>query len=190
MPPHNALVELPKSLKNVRLINGINADPCITNRDRHSISRQLVDSHPHGASIGKLNGVRKQIDQDLSQPHRIIHNCQVRLLSLHFQAQVFLFCARAYFFGSGSGTEILDAEDEGNEIKFRVLSSQFVQAIGGINWMTSGGFTLMAGAGWAWRTTNDPVSLIEGTPNTTQKDAFEVLLASGVVIELNVGYSF
>ena len=100
------------------------------------------------------------------------------------------FVGVGYFLGSGTGTDVLDTEDDGNEINFRVLSSQFVQAIGGINWMTRGGFTLMGGAGWAWRTTDDPVSLISGTPNKNQKDAFDLLLASGVVIELNVGYSF
>ena len=100
------------------------------------------------------------------------------------------FIGGGYLVGSGTGTRTVDADDDGNEITFRVLGSEFVQAIAGINWMTTDGFTMMGGAGWAWRTSDDPVSLIRGTPNNTQRDVFNLLYASGLVIELNAGYSF
>jgi len=83
-----------------------------------------------------------------------------------------------------------DNSANGDTVNIKVLPSAFVQAVGGVDWTSRSGFTLLGTGGYAFLISHDPVEVTSGTPTRDERRAFDVLFRSGVVATVAIGYSF
>jgi len=91
---------------------------------------------------------------------------------------------------NGNGNVDVNGRDGQNTVNIKVLPSSFLQTVGGVDWTSAGGFTLLGTVGYAFLLSHDPVKIISGTPTHDEQRAFDVLFRSSVVITAAVGYSF
>jgi len=92
----------------------------------------------------------------------------------------------------GFGDSPIPLEDEKNpdSPSIKILPSAWLQMVGGVDWIAPSGFTLVGAAGWASLLSHDPVQVVSGTPNAEEKQAFDVVWRSNIVLTLALGYSF
>lgn len=101
----------------------------------------------------------------------------------------------AGFMGTSGFGEVTGDFDEsrsstgGEQVTIRVRPSAFFQAVGGIDWTSSGGFTLISAIGWC-AVLNDNLDIVAGTPTYDERKAFDVAFRSGPVITVATGYTF
>lgn len=91
---------------------------------------------------------------------------------------------------NGNGNVDVNRRDGQNTVNIKILPSAFLQTVGGVDWTSAGGFTLLGTVGYAFLLSHDPVQIISGTPTHDEQRAFDVLFRSNVVITGAVGYSF
>jgi hypothetical protein len=77
----------------------------------------------------------------------------------------------------------------GDEVTIRVSPSQFIQTVGGVDWTSPGGFTLVGTVGWCSLLKNN-LEIVAGTPSPDELRAFDIVFRSGPVIAVSTGYSF
>jgi len=92
--------------------------------------------------------------------------------------------------GFDAPTSDIGAEDDNSELNVELRPAAFLQAVGGIDWTSRSGFTLVGSAGYAWLVSGDNVVILTGTPDPEEKRALDILFRSGLVISLAIGYSF
>jgi hypothetical protein len=88
---------------------------------------------------------------------------------------------------------INDNNDNGTQtdtVNIRVLPSAFLQTVGGVDWTSKSGFTLLGTVGYAWLLSHDPVQVTSGTPTADERRAFDIAFRSNVVATVAIGYSF
>lgn len=93
---------------------------------------------------------------------------------------------------SGFGNIKGDFDDQDastEEVTIRVRPSAFLQAVGGIDWTSRGGFTLVACVGWA-HVLNHNLEIVAGNPTPDERRGFDIAFRSGPVITVATGYSF
>lgn len=101
------------------------------------------------------------------------------------------FVGLGFIYGSGSQEDELELDDsEGRQIKLKVKSSPFLQAVVGLDWTTPSGFTLVGATGYAHLLRDETVRVVSGEPSREHEDAMRLLFRSGLVISVALGYSF
>lgn len=75
-------------------------------------------------------------------------------------------------------------------VNIKVLPSAFLQTVGGVDWTSKSGFTLLGTAGYAFVLSHDPVQVISGTPTADDQRLFDIAFRSNVVVTVAIGYSF
>jgi hypothetical protein len=95
----------------------------------------------------------------------------------------------AGFMGTSGLGELLIEEEGEPDVTIRVKPSAFIQAAAGVDWTSRRGFTLVGAVGWAFLL-NDNLDVVAGTPTAEQREAFDVLFRSGLVLTVGTGYSF
>jgi len=83
-----------------------------------------------------------------------------------------------------------DPDPMREKVNVKILPSAWLQTVGGVDWTAPGGFTLVGAVGWANLLSHDPVQVTSGTPNAEERQAFDIVWRSGVVITTTIGYSF
>lgn len=83
-----------------------------------------------------------------------------------------------------------DPDPQRETLNIKILPSTWAQGVVGVDWIAASGFTMIGCAGYAWLLSKDPVQVVTGTPNSDEKQAFDVAFRSNVVITLALGYSF
>ena len=74
----------------------------------------------------------------------------------------------------------------GSRYSMSAAPAAFVQGVAGLSWVTDGGFSLLASAGYAYRAGKAPRT---SGASAVQQDAANVLLGSGPVVSLGLGYA-
>ena len=92
--------------------------------------------------------------------------------------------------GFGDNPIPIDDNSGGNTVNIKVHPSAFIQAVGGVDWTSKSGFTLLGSGGYAFLISQDPVEITSGTPTRDQQRVFDAAFRSGVVASVAVGYSF
>ncbi len=95
----------------------------------------------------------------------------------------------AGFIGTSGLGELLIEEEGEPDVTIRVKPSTFIQAAAGVDWTSQRGFTMVGAVGYAFLL-NDNLDVVAGTPNAEQRQAFDVLFSSGLVLTVAIGYSF
>ena len=85
---------------------------------------------------------------------------------------------------------INDDSSNGDTVNIKVRPSAFLQAVGGVDWTSKSGFTLLGTGGYAFLISRDPVEIVSGTPTRDQQRAFDIAFRSGIVATVAVGYTF
>jgi hypothetical protein len=84
-----------------------------------------------------------------------------------------------------------DQKDPTREkVNIKILPSAWLQTVAGVDWTAPGGFTLVGAVGYASLLSRDPVQVVTGQPNADERQAFDVVWRSGIVISTAIGYSF
>jgi hypothetical protein len=92
--------------------------------------------------------------------------------------------------GFDAPTSEIGAEDDNSELNIELRPAAFLQTVGGIDWTSRSGFTLVGSVGYAWLVSGDNVVILTGEPTPEEKRALDIVFRSGVVISLALGYSF
>lgn len=91
---------------------------------------------------------------------------------------------------SDSPITINEDQPEREKVNIKIRPSGWLQTVGGIDWVAPSGFTLVGTLGYAFLLTRDPVQVVDGTPNDQDREVFDVLFHSGIVMSVSLGYSF
>jgi hypothetical protein len=92
--------------------------------------------------------------------------------------------------GFDAPTRDLDQEDDNRELNIKLEPSAFLQTVGGIDWTSRSGFTMIGALGYARLLTDDNVVIITGEPTSEERRAFGALFRSSAVVSMAIGYSF
>jgi hypothetical protein len=93
--------------------------------------------------------------------------------------------------GLGDSPIPINDNDKSREtVNIKVLPSAWVQAVGGVDWTSPSGFTLLGSVGYAWLLSHDPVQVTSGTPTKDQQRAFDLAFRSNIVATIALGYAF
>ena len=95
----------------------------------------------------------------------------------------------AGFMGTAGLGELLIEEENQPDVTIRVKPSAFIQAVAGVDWTSDRGFTLVGAVGYAFLL-NDNLDLVAGIPTKDQRQAFDIIFGSGLVLTAGTGYSF
>jgi hypothetical protein len=98
--------------------------------------------------------------------------------------------ARAYRWRGGSPSQDISTDGDDSELNIKIRPCGFVQAVAGVDWTSSGGFTLVGTVGYAFLLGGDNVEIVTGVPSEDEEQAFDALFRSSVVLSLGIGYSF
>jgi len=89
----------------------------------------------------------------------------------------------------GTLDQTVDLSDSGSTVTLELLPTQFVQAVFGVEFVASGGFTFGANAGYAFRL-RENVRIVSGTPTEEMQQVIDIAYGSGLVLALSLGYTF
>lgn len=79
---------------------------------------------------------------------------------------------------------------DGETLNIKILPSAFLQTVGGVDWTSRSGFTMLGTVGYAFLLSKDPVQVTSGTPTADEERGFDIAFRSSVVLTLAIGYSF
>ncbi|MGC4087591.1 MAG: hypothetical protein QM756_06800 [Polyangiaceae bacterium] len=77
----------------------------------------------------------------------------------------------------------------GDQITIRVRPSTFVQAVGGVDWTSPGGFTLVGAIGWSQLFRRN-LDILAGSPTNEDRLGLDIAFGSGPVFTVATGYTF
>lgn len=103
------------------------------------------------------------------------------------EATPFVGVGFIHAFGLGSTLPIPSGSGNASDVIVRDVS--YVQAVGGLDYTSSGGFTFLATLGYAFRL-NDPVEVVGPALDNGQRQTVGLLYGSGLVVGIALGYSF
>ncbi|HKO49161.1 MAG TPA: hypothetical protein VJV79_15620 [Polyangiaceae bacterium] len=95
----------------------------------------------------------------------------------------------------GFGSEPIEISDKNENpgripLNVKIKPSIWLQAVAGVDWVASNGFTLIGSAGWAAVLSDDPVQIVTGKPTPEEEKALNALFRSSIVATIALGYSF
>lgn len=97
------------------------------------------------------------------------------------------FLGLGVMYGTGTGKEPAKVKVNNEDTSFKVSGSPYVQALVGLDYVTAGGFTFLAGIGYAFLL-KDNTTLVAGSQENFDK--FRSIYGGGVVLSAALGYSF
>jgi hypothetical protein len=92
--------------------------------------------------------------------------------------------------GIDSPSQDLSSDGDNSELNIKVRPCGFLQTVVGVDWTSSGGFTLVGALGYAWLLGGDNVEVVTGVPSEEDERVFDAVFRSAIVISLGIGYSF
>jgi len=92
--------------------------------------------------------------------------------------------------GIDAPSQDISTDGDDSELNVKIRSCGFLQTVAGVDWTSSGGFTLVGAVGYAWLLGGDNVKILTGVPTEKQEKALDVLFRSSIVLSLGIGYSF
>jgi len=119
----------------------------------------------------------------------------VRGRYLFLQGPVTPFIGAGIMGAGGFGSEpipIRDRDDDPSRepLNVKIIPSAWLQMVGGVDWVSPSGFTLIGSVGYAKVLSHDPVQIKDGTPDQDERQALNVVFRSSAVITIALGYSF
>lgn len=78
-------------------------------------------------------------------------------------------------------------ETDGNTVRYKVKVSPNAQLVGGFEFLDSSGWSFLVTGGVARSLRASNYEIVEGTPNQTQRDVFDLLYGDGIVISIGIG---
>ncbi|MBN1961569.1 MAG: hypothetical protein JW841_11535 [Deltaproteobacteria bacterium] len=99
------------------------------------------------------------------------------------------FIGTGILYGFGTMGKKAKLTSNNNTVEYKIRGSPYIQGVAGIEYMTKGGFTFMANAGYAWLLHSN-IEVVSGSFNSVQKTAMRIATDSGIVISLSFGYAF
>ena len=103
------------------------------------------------------------------------------------------FVGAGFNYGMGlgaAGLAVLSHDDDGNVIDYYIKSSAFLQLTVGGDLVTRGGFFLLFDMGYSILLSEDNIVIVSGTPTVNQQQGLKGLYASGIVVEVGIGFIF
>lgn len=96
---------------------------------------------------------------------------------------------------SGFGSEPIELTNKNDDpnrepLNVKIKPSQWLQSVGGIDWVAANGFTMIGSLGWASVLSGDPVEIVSGEPTKDEQQALNIVFRSNVTITVAIGYSF
>lgn len=92
--------------------------------------------------------------------------------------------------GFDAPSQDIAADDDNRELNIKARPSAFVQLTAGLDYTDSDGFTFLGAIGYAILVSRDNVEIVTGEPTPEERQAFDVLFGSGLVLSVGLGYSF
>jgi hypothetical protein len=100
------------------------------------------------------------------------------------------FVAAGFLYGIGYGNEVLTTPvGTGESASFRLGASPFLQLVGGVDYTSDSGFTLLVTVGYA-ALLRQNVTYVSNPPSAAGQSLVNTLLGSGISAGLTLGYSF
>jgi len=100
------------------------------------------------------------------------------------------FVSAGFMYGMGLGDVEMEYITDGNSFSYRIGSSPFGQITGGIEYLSNGGFLIMANIGYAILLNDGNYEIIHGTPTAEELNVMNAMFGSGMVFEFSIGYAF
>lgn len=100
------------------------------------------------------------------------------------------FVSGGFMYGLGLGDAELEINSNGSNFYYTVGPSPYGQIAGGIEYLSDGGFLIMANIGYAILLNDGNYEITHGTPTVDDLSVMDVMLGSGVVLEFTIGYAF
>src|SRR5262249_29056473 len=100
------------------------------------------------------------------------------------------FVAAGFSYGFGLGSTDVDIPNNDNA-KYRIGASPFIQAAGGMDMTTRGGFTFIASVAYAALLPNNVrIEPSAAAVAPSARDVIHTITGSGIVASIAVGYAF
>jgi hypothetical protein len=97
-----------------------------------------------------------------------------------------------FLYGFGSNGQAVEYENinTGNTFTYTVSASPYAQLAFGIEYLSDKGFIIKALTGYAILTTTENYQIVSGYPTSEEYDAMDIVLGSGISMEVSIGYAF
>lgn len=99
------------------------------------------------------------------------------------------FAAAGFMYGLGFPNSEFTIEYDGTKVFFMIGKSPYLQLSGGIDYVSRGGFFLMANLGYAILL-KENIEYVQGTPTPDIEQIIRIAYQSGLAIEVSIGYIF
>jgi len=100
------------------------------------------------------------------------------------------FVSGGLMYGLGFGDSELELVSNGNSFHYTIGPSPFGQIGGGIEYLSKGGFLIMANIGYAILLNSGNYEITRGVATPEDLSIMDVMFGSGIVMEFTIGYAF